>query len=212
MLGVYANHNCVWSLYITGQDFTRRASARKHVMDMWNSKFCRFAVDSLKIFCFSGLYLIHHSIRQIGVLISFSFFFAPLIHHDQTVSTDSRGDRQSTTESWTLVHTCFWPQMFTHTHNMHTHTHIMISHQQPLSCYPSVNMKAIRQRISVCACCEEKMTVNSEHVLWLHCIVVYWACCQWRKSISLTLALTFSLYDLSLQLRSILQWNRSSCI
>lgn len=42
-----------------------------------------------------------------------NWFLAPLVHHEQTVRTDSRGDRWSTNDSWTLDHTCFWPQVFT---------------------------------------------------------------------------------------------------
>lgn len=162
------------------------------------------------ISCFPLLYLIHHSIRQIDVLI-----FAPLIHHDRAVSADSQGDRQSTAESWTLVHACFLTTdiHWTPTHGMYT---LILTHSHSdfpsvaLSCYPSMNIKVIKQWTSICTCCKQKQRkCELTQIMSCGCIALWSieAAVGGKKNISLY----FSLHDFWWCLRTTLQWNNSSC-
>lgn len=142
----------------------------------------------------SLLYLIHHSIRQVGLLI-----FAPLVHHGQTVSTDSRGDRQSTAELWCIR--AFDHKYPPNTHTQHAHTHYDFP-SAALSCYPSMSM--IHRRI-VCACVVKKTWVLTQSVS-CGCMALWSieAAVKGEKHIWLS----HSVWSTT---ALILHWNHSSC-
>lgn len=154
---------------------------------MWNSEFCRFVGDKSNLL---RICVIFNSPQQTDWRIDF-LLHSPIRQHCEHWQL---GGRQ-TVDHWVLKPRCI--RAFDHWYSSNSHTQHACTHYDfpstSLSCYPSMNMKAADQ-------CRH-MRFNTEHVLLLHCNVVYWGCCQGGKKSTVG----FFLYDLWLYLWLILQ-------